>query len=91
MRARGQLCAVTPITKDEPGFRHQAPRLATSVVGNVRQGLNCEKEVQKNETLSHESLLTRVVTGNPTMIQLCGAHTKVYGVKISTVELGRSS
>ena len=57
----GQLCAVTPITKYELGFRHQVLRLATSVVGNVRKGLNCEKEVQKNETLRHLSPLTRVV------------------------------
>ena len=35
MRAMGQLCAVTPITKDEPGFRHQVHRLATYVAGNV--------------------------------------------------------
>ena len=64
MRARGQLCAVTLITKDEPGFRHQVHRLATYVVGNVRKGLNCEEEVQKNEALRHESLLTRVVSSS---------------------------
>ena len=52
MRARGQLCAVTLVTKDEPGFRDQVHRLATSVVGNVRKGLNCEIEVQKNKTLT---------------------------------------
>ena len=67
MLARGQLCAVTLITKDEPGFRHQVHGLATSVVGNVRKGLNCEKEVQKNETFRHESLLTRVVSSSQEM------------------------
>ena len=64
MRARGQLRAVTSIAKDELGFRHQVHRLATYVVGNVRKGLNCEKEVQKNETHRHESLLTRVVSSS---------------------------
>ena len=64
MRARGQLCAVTSITKYEIGFRDQVPRLATYVVGNVRKGLNCEREVQKDETHRHESLLTRVVSSS---------------------------
>ena len=59
-----RLCAVTSITKYEPGFRDQVHRLATYVVGNVRKGLNCEKEVQKNKTLRHESLLTRVVSSS---------------------------
>ena len=45
MRGGGQLCAVTQITKDELGFRDLVHRLATYVVGNVRKGLNCEKEV----------------------------------------------
>ena len=44
MRGRGQLCAVTLITEEDLGI-NQVHRLATNVVGNVRKGLNCEKEV----------------------------------------------
>ena len=45
MRVRGQLCAVTQITKEDLGINHQVHRLATYVGGNGRKGLNCEKEV----------------------------------------------
>ena len=94
MRGRGRLCAVTQITKDNLGFRDLAHRLATYVVGNVRKGLNCGKEVYRMKSTDMESRLTRVVSSSGQTRSRSSSVVlplKFPEVKNSTVGLGHSS